>query len=198
MKKLIIASLFTLLPTFTFADTVQVRISTSLGDIEAELYESDAPISVENFLRYVDEGWYENTIFHRVIPGFMIQGGGFTTNHQRKKTYSPIQNEAQNGLKNTRGTLAMARTNDPHSATSQFFINTVDNPALDHTHTGHPNSWGYAVFGKVTDGMEVVDKISRVPTRRAALSGYPANDVPQQPVIIHSITRIETNENDTP
>lgn len=194
MKKLLFATLLTLASSLVFADNVRVLISTSEGDIEAELFAKDAPLSVENFLRYADEAWYENTIFHRVIPGFMIQGGGFTTNHQRKKTYSPIQNEAQNGLKNTRGTLAMARTNDPHSATSQFFINSVDNDSLNHTHSGHPASWGYAVFGKVTKGMDVVDAISATPTGRAALSGYPAPDVPKTPVIIKSVTRIEAAE----
>lgn len=194
MKKLLFATLLFFASSFALADTLSVLISTSEGDIEAELFEKDAPISVENFLRYADEGWYKDTIFHRVIPGFMVQGGGFTTNHQRKKTYSPIQNEAQNGLKNTRGTLAMARTNDPHSATSQFFINTVDNVSLDHTHTGHPSSWGYAVFGKVTKGMDVVDAISRTRTGRAALSGYPAPDVPRTPIVINSITRLDTAE----
>lgn len=191
MKKFLIATLLTLVSSFALADNVKVLIVTSEGSIEAELFEKEAPISVENFLRYVDSDWFNNTIFHRVIPGFMIQGGGFTTNHQRKKTYSPIQNEAQNGLKNDRGTLAMARTNDPHSATSQFFINTVDNDSLNHTHSGHPNGWGYAVFGKVTKGMEVVDAISRTPTGRAALSGYPANDVPRKEIVIESITRLE-------
>lgn len=194
MKKLLFATLLSLFSNLAIADNVRIVINTSEGNIEAELFAQDAPISVENFLRYADEGWYENTIFHRVIPGFMIQGGGFTTNHQRKKTYSPIQNEAQNGLKNTRGTLAMARTNDPHSATSQFFINTVDNPSLNHTHAGHSASWGYAVFGKVTKGMNVVDAISATPTGRAALSGYPAPDVPRTPVIIHSITRVDSAE----
>jgi len=148
-----------------------------------ELDADKAPLSVENFLRYVDEGFYDGTIFHRVINGFMIQGGGFEADLQRKRPHAPIKNEAKNGLKNKRGTIAMARTNDPHSATAQFFINHADNDNLDYPSF---DGWGYAVFGQVTDGIEVVDKIADAytTTRRGM------RNVPEKEIVIESITRI--------
>ena len=159
-----------------------VVMETSLGTIIIELYQNDAPKSVENFLAYVNSGFYEGTVFHRVIPGFMIQGGGMTADLSRKATRGPIENEATNGLKNRRGTLAMARTADVNSATSQFFINPVDNAFLDHRST-RPNEFGYAVFGMVAEGMDVVDKIRRVPTGTRG----PFQDVPNEPVVIQSV-----------
>jgi cyclophilin family peptidyl-prolyl cis-trans isomerase len=158
-------------------------ISTSLGDITVELFREQAPVSVENFTRYVKDDFYAGTIFHRVKPGFMIQGGGFTSTLEQKPTRPPIQNEATNGLKNVRGTLAMARTQQLRSATSQFYINVVDNRALDHTGFS-PADFGYAVFGRVLDGLSVVDRIAAVPTRTAG----GMDDVPVEPVVIKSIT----------
>ena len=157
----------------------QVVIETSKGKIVVEVFAQEAPKSTENFLAYVDAGFYDGTLFHRVIPDFMVQGGGFDGQMQKKDTKPPIQNEADNGLKNTRGTLAMARTNDPHSATAQFFVNTVDNKFLDHTGK-NPRGWGYAVFAKVVDGMDTVDAISSVKTGRSGRMG----DVPVEPVTI--------------
>lgn len=157
-----------------------VNISTNYGDIKVQLYNSEAPVTVENFLSYVKDDFYNGTVFHRVIPGFMIQGGGFTKEMNQKKTNEPIKNEADNGLKNERGTLAMARTSDVNSATSQFFINLTDNEFLDHG----ARDFGYAVFGKVTDGMDVVDKIASVETKT---SGYMQN-VPAEPVVINAIS----------
>ena len=162
----------------------KVRLKTSFGDILLELDREKAPKSVDNFLAYVNEGFYDGTIFHRVIDGFMLQGGGFTQDFKRKDTKSTIDNEGENGLKNNRGTLAMARTNMPHSASSQFFINVVDNDFLNHR-SPTQEGWGYAVFGKVTQGMDVVDKIRKVPTG----SGGPfPKDVPQDPVVILKTT----------
>ncbi len=160
-----------------------VVMHTNFGPIEIELFNDKAPKSVENFLAYVEAGHYENTLFHRVIPNFMIQGGGFDTNFQQKPTQAPIENEANNGLSNARGTLAMARTMSPHSATSQFFINVQDNTFLDHQGTYSGQAWGYAVFGQVTNGMDVVDQIRGVETGRR--SGH--QDVPTEPVIIERI-----------
>ena len=156
-----------------------LRLSTSKGDIVIELDEAKAPITVANFRQYVEDGYYEGTIFHRVIKDFMIQGGGLTSDMQRKPTHDPIQNEAANGLPNTRGTIAMARTNDPHSATSQFFINHADNGFLNHV---AQQSDGYAVFGKVVEGMDVVDEIANVSTTTQA----GMQDVPVEPVAILS------------
>ncbi len=156
----------------------RVTLHTSLGDITVELYPSQAPNTVENFLQYVRDGFYEGTTFHRVISHFMIQGGGLTAELEQKPTRPPIANEADNGVKNLRGTIAMARTNDPDSATSQFFINVEANPALDHTGKTDSRSWGYTVFGHVVEGMEVVDKIRFVQTN--------ARDVPLEPVVIES------------
>ena len=160
-----------------------VVIETSLGSITAELDRRNAPVSVANFLAYAESGFYDGTIFHRVIRGFMIQGGGLTADMQRKETRAPIRNEATNGLSNDRGTLAMARTNVVDSATAQFFINTVNNAALNNRGTD-ARSFGYAVFGRVTDGMDVVDAIEGVSTGRRG----PFNDVPNTTVEILSVT----------
>jgi len=163
----------------------KVKMQTSKGDVVIELYPEQAPVSVENFLRYVRDGAYDGTIFHRVIKGFMNQGGGFSSDLQKRPTaYPPIPNEADNGLKNRRGTIAMARTSDPDSATNQFFINTADNSFLDFT-SRTPRGWGYAVFGKVVDGMEVMDSIAAVKT---GARGPFRSDVPLQTVEIISIT----------
>jgi peptidyl-prolyl cis-trans isomerase B (cyclophilin B) len=160
-----------------------VILHTSMGPITIELFEDEAPISVENFLTYARDGHYNGTIFHRVISNFMIQGGGFDADFTQKPTRDPITNEANNGLKNARGTLAMARTGMPHSASSQFFINVVDNASLDHRGTQSGRTWGYAVFGRVTDGMDVVDQIRVVPTT----SRPPHRDVPVDPVVIERV-----------
>ncbi len=160
-----------------------VRFETSLGTFTIELYQKDAPVSVENFLRYVDDKHFDGTIFHRVIPGFVIQGGGLIGDMSQKKTRQPIRNEATNGLKNERGSLSMARTNDVNSATSQFFVNLKDNEFLDHK----PGSYGYAVFGRVKDGMAVIDKIAAVSTGNR--NGH--QDVPVEDVLVTSATRVE-------
>ena len=157
----------------------QVTIHTNHGDIRLELYPQQAPISVENFLQYARDGYYDGTIFHRIIDHFMIQGGGMTIDMAPKQTRDPIINEADNGLKNVRGSVAMARTNDVNSATSQFYINVEINGALDHTGTKDSRSWGYAVFGNVIDGMDVVDDIRFVETDQ--------RDVPLEAVIIESV-----------
>ncbi len=164
--------------------TNKVQLNTNMGAIVIELDTEKAPISTENFLEYTKSGAYNGTIFHRVINNFMIQGGGFTKDMQKKPTNAPIQNEASNGLSNVRGSIAMARTNDPHSATNQFFINHKDNKNLDYIPNMSP---GYAVFGKVVEGMDVVDKIAEVKTTVFA----PYRDVPAQPVIIESATVLE-------
>jgi cyclophilin family peptidyl-prolyl cis-trans isomerase len=158
-------------------------IHTSKGDIELELFAEQAPRSVENFIGYANNGFYDGTIFHRVISHFMIQGGGFTPDMEKKPTGEPIPNEADNGLSNKRGTIAMARTNDPHSATAQFFINVQDNMNLDYTGQTSSAAWGYAVFGRVTSGMEVVDDIRFVQTSQAG----PYSDVPVEPVVIDGV-----------
>jgi len=163
-----------------------VTIRTTFGEITVELDAEKAPKTVENFLAYARDGYYDGTIFHRVINDFMIQGGGFDTNMQQKPTNEPIENEADNGLPNDFGTVAMARTMDPHSATAQFFINVKDNDFLNHSGK-NPQGWGYAVFGKVVEGSEVLDKIRAVPT--TSRNGH--QDVPTDPVIIESITIIE-------
>ncbi|MHC4076353.1 MAG: peptidylprolyl isomerase [Planctomycetota bacterium] len=158
-------------------ESLKIELQTNMGNIVIELNEEAAPITVKNFLQYANEGFYDGTIFHRVINGFMIQGGGMTTDMRPKQTKAPIKNEANNGLKNDRGTIAMARTNNPHSATSQFFINLKDNDFLNYAPAKNP---GYAVFGKVVEGMEVVDKIAAVKTTRKI--AY--TDVPAEAVII--------------
>lgn len=163
------------------ATSPTVLLTTSLGNVEIELFADKAPVSVSNFLAYVDSGFFKGTIFHRVIPGFMVQGGGFTADMAQKNTQAPIKNEAGNGLKNDRGTLAMARTADINSATSQFFINVKNNDFLNHG----SRDFGYAVFGRVSSGMEVVDKIVAVPTKTA----YPYENVPVTPVVITDAKR---------
>jgi peptidyl-prolyl cis-trans isomerase A (cyclophilin A) len=162
------------------ANNPVLLMKTSMGNVKIELFQKEAPISVKNFLSYVKEDFYNGTTLHRVIPGFMIQGGGFTTDMKEKPTKPPIRNEAANGLKNDRGTLAMARTANPDSATSQFFINVVNNNGLNRP---LPDGYGYAVFGKVIEGMSVVDKIAGVKT--GTILGF--QDVPLVPVIIKSI-----------
>jgi peptidyl-prolyl cis-trans isomerase A (cyclophilin A) len=162
-----------------------VRFSTSLGDITLELYPDEAPITVENFLQYVDDGFYDGTIFHRVIPGFVVQGGGMEEGLTRKETREPIKNEADNGLKNLRGTLSMARTQVVDSATSQFFINLKDNPFLDHG----TRDFGYAVFAKVIDGMDVVDQMAQVKTGNRG--GH--QDVPVEPIVLTKAERVEAS-----
>ena len=166
----------------------QVKLHTNHGDITLALDAEKAPKSVANFVSYVKDGHYNGTVFHRVIKGFMIQGGGFEPGEKmnQKPTKAPIDNEANNGLKNERGAIAMARTNDPHSATAQFFINTVDNDFLNHT-SPTPQGWGYAVFGKVTEGMDVVNKIRSVRTGNRGFH----QDVPMEDVIIESAEVIE-------
>jgi len=180
--------------TPTYAGTPpRVLIQTSLGDITLQLDSAKAPRSVQNFLQYVNAGFYDGTIFHRVIKTFMIQGGGYTQAYRKKPTNKPIPNEAGNGLKNMRGTVAMARTSHPHSATAQFFINVVDNPFLDHT-SPSPRGWGYAVFGKVIKGMEVVDKIRNVAT---GPGGPFPKDAPRTQVIIKKVSVIADKTGET-
>lgn len=164
------------------ADKPHVLLTTSLGEIELELDDAKAPVTVANFLGYVDAGYYNGTVFHRVIPNFMIQGGGFTADMQQKETRAPIQNEADNGLTNERGSIAMARTNDPDSATSQFFINHKDNDFLNRSGSGA----GYAVFGKVVRGLDVLDKIAQVPTGNRGMH----QNVPREPVLIQAASRL--------
>ncbi len=160
----------------------KVRLKTSLGEITVELDEKNAPKTVDNFLQYALDGFYDGTIFHRVIPNFMIQGGGMTPKMEQKETRAPVKNEATNGLTNLRGMLAMARTSDVDSATAQFFINLVDNHFLNHK-SRSAEGFGYCVFGWVTEGMEVVDEIAKVPTGRV---GY-HDDVPKSPVVIEAV-----------
>ena len=164
---------------------VNVTLETSLGAIQLELDADKAPASVANFVQYAKDGHYDGLVFHRVIKGFMIQGGGFDESFRQRKTRAPIKNEAANGLKNKRGTVAMARTGDPHSASSQFFINHADNGFLDHP---GQDGWGYAVFGKVTAGMDVVDKIATTPTGSTPPFG---RDVPVKAVVIKKVTVAE-------
>ena len=177
----------TLHPIVMADDQARTRVlmTTNLGEIVIELFHEEAPITVENFLSYVESGFYEGSIFHRVIPDFMVQGGGFGPNLQRLETMAPIQNEADNGLRNDRGTLAMARTNQVNSATSQFFINVANNDFLNHG----VRDFGYAVFGEVIEGMDIVDHISRAPTRR---SGGHAN-LPRSHIVIEAITTQTTD-----
>lgn len=197
MKQLLVSILLMLFTTFANAESrpadgtesptdkampVEAVISTSKGDITVELYADKAPKTVENFVQYANDGFYDGTIFHRVINGFMIQGGGFDGDFQRKKTRAPIDNEADNGLQNLRGTIAMARTAEPHSATAQFFINHKNNKALDYPGR---DGWGYCVFGKVTEGMDVVDAIARTPTG-SYKDVY--RDVPKETVKINKVT----------
>jgi peptidyl-prolyl cis-trans isomerase A (cyclophilin A) len=159
-----------------------IRFDTTLGEFTIELFEKDAPVTVANFWKYVDDGFFDGTIFHRIVPGFVIQGGGFTEDMTQKRTHPPIKNEADNGLKNERGSLSMARTNDINSATSQFFVNLKDNDFLDHKR----GNFGYAVFGRVTQGMDVIDKIAAVETGRRR--GH--EDVPLEAVVMTSVRRL--------
>ena len=188
MKKLFIALTCLFISSQPYAaDKTMVRMETSMGIIELELNAEKAPLTVENFLRYVNEGFYNGTVFHRVIKGFMIQGGGFNAEYEQKPTNKPVTNEADNGLSNDRGTIAMARTSEPHSATAQFFINTVNNEFLNFQNKSM-RGWGYAVFGKVTKGMDVVDKIERVKT---GPGGVFPTDVPQTQVLIQKVEVIK-------
>jgi cyclophilin family peptidyl-prolyl cis-trans isomerase len=174
----------TLEPTEPKATNPTVTLETTKGTIVIELDPARAPKTVANFLHYAESGFYEGTIFHRVIPGFMAQGGGFTADLQQKPTVAPVENEAGNGVSNARGTIAMARTSDPNSATAQFFINVVDNRMLDRNNP-QGDGYGYAVFGRVTAGMEVVDAIVAVPRGRA---GRFPSDVPKEPIVIQKVT----------
>ncbi|MCP9339054.1 peptidylprolyl isomerase [Stutzerimonas xanthomarina] len=183
MKRLALAACSLLLAgNLLAADNPHVLLNTSMGEIEIELEAEKAPVSVKNFLEYVESGFYDDTVFHRVIPGFMIQGGGFGEGLNQKKTRAPIKNEADNGLHNVRGTLAMARTQNVDSATSQFFINHRDNDFLDHG----SRDFGYAVFAKVVRGMDVVDQIAQVPTGNRSMM----QNVPLKPVKIVSAKKL--------
>ncbi len=166
---------------------LKATLKTNRGDIVINLFPNHAPKTVENFLKYVDEKHYDGTVFHRVIPGFMAQGGGYDDKYEKKAVKDAIQNEADNGRKNTRGTVAMARTGDPHSATAQFFVNVVDNGFLDHT-AKEGSGWGYCVFGDVTSGLEVADKMVAVKT---GAKGSFAKDAPEEPILIKSAKRKE-------
>ena len=186
MRTLIFSMMLLLTTTFSFAtenkmsDTPsKVKLTTSLGEIIIQLNPEKAPISSANFLTYVNEGFYNGTIFHRVIPGFMAQGGGFDTDFNQKTVHDPIKNEADNGLSNKRGSIAMARTNVPDSATAQFFINYKDNASLNHT-SPTPSGWGYAVFGEVIEGMDIVDEMAKQPTGNRG--GH--QDVPKADIIV--------------
>lgn len=187
IKRLILTILFFTMTvgmsiTSLAAETIKVKMITNKGDVVLELYPDKAPATVKNFVNYVEMNFYKKTIFHRVIKGFMIQGGGYTNAQDRKKALSPIKNEADNGLKNDRGTIAMARTRDPHSATAQFFINLKNNDFLNFTRKSI-NGWGYTVFGKVIEGMDVVDKIANVKTTQVAAQ----QNIPVDPIYIEDM-----------
>lgn len=189
MRKQIFLIVFILLFTLTSniqAETTMVKMDTNQGTIMLELDADNAPNTVANFLTYAKEGFYDGTIFHRVISNFMVQGGGFTEDMNQKTVHDPIKNEANNGLKNDNGTIAMARTGDPHSATAQFFINVKDNDFLNFS-SETSQGWGYTVFGKVTEGMDVVEKIKATETTTKG----PYQDVPVEPVIIEKVTVVE-------
>ena len=186
MFKVFFSLMLFLFSTLSFAtenkmsdSQTKVKLTTSMGDIVIQLNAEKAPVSAENFKTYVKEGFYEGTIFHRIIPGFMAQGGGFDTDFKQKEVHDPIKNEADNGLKNVRGTLAMARTSDPNSATAQFFINYKDNDFLNYS-SPTPNGWGYAVFAEVIEGMDIVDEMAKAPTGSRGMH----QDVPQTDIII--------------
>ncbi|MDD3353904.1 peptidylprolyl isomerase [Zoogloea sp.] len=183
MKKTLVAAVLGAHALLSVAANPQVEMKTSAGTIIIELNQEKAPKTVANFLEYVNTGFYEGLIFHRVINGFMVQGGGMNTRMEEKTTRAPIENEAKNGLKNEAGTIAMARTQNPHSASAQFFINLEDNRALNYP---SPDGWGYAVFGKVTQGMDVVRKIGNEPTTTRGFH----RDVPATPIIIQSIRQL--------
>nr|WP_029151690.1 peptidylprolyl isomerase [Methylovulum miyakonense] len=192
MRPLMLALLFSLTTTLSFAkentmsEPSKVKLTTSLGVITIQLNPEKAPISAANFLTYVKEGFYDGTIFHRVIPDFMAQGGGFDTSFTQKAVHAPIKNEANNGLANKRGTIAMARTNVPDSATGQFFINLKDNTFLNHT-SPTPSGWGYAVFGEVIEGMDVVDAMAKAPTGNRG--GH--QDVPKTDIVVEKAEVVE-------
>ncbi len=183
LRHLFVLSAAAVVPAGGLAADPQVDVKTSLGTIRLELYPAKAPRTVENFLKYVRDGHYNGTVFHRVIDGFMIQGGGFDRGYKQKPTRDPIQNEARNGLTNDLGTIAMARTNAPHSASAQFFINVKNNDFLNAA--AAQDGWGYAVFGKVVSGLDVVMKIAKTPT---GPGGPFPTDVPRQPVVIESMS----------
>lgn len=190
MKNSLCALIITGLLTSIATANTNVNIQTSLGPIEIELYDDEAPLSTQNFLTYAKNGFYQGTVFHRVIPNFMIQGGGFDKNLNQKKANAPIKNEASNGLKNVRGSIAMARTNEPDSATSQFFINTVDNQPLNKS----GSDAGYAVFGTVIKGMDIVDRISKVQTTERGMH----QNVPVENIVIEKVqilNKINNNKN---
>jgi cyclophilin family peptidyl-prolyl cis-trans isomerase len=187
MPKTLVAALALLVSCAAAAANPQVEIKTGMGAIVIELYPDKAPLTVENFLQYVKGAHYDGTIFHRVMPGFMIQGGGFTPDFKEKPTRKPVRNEAANGLRNTVGTVAMARTGEPHSATAQFFINVADNGPLDFRYPT-AEGYGYAVFGKVVKGMDVVNRIVKVQTGPGPA---PHQNVPVKPVVIESIRLVE-------
>ena len=168
--------------------TAKVLLHTSMGDITLELYPDKAPKTVDNFEQYVKDGFYNGTVFHRVIPTFMVQGGGWTKELQRKRTRAPIHNEANNGLSNVKYSVAMARTSDPHSAAAEFFINVADNKRLDYTGDASSLTWGYCVFGKVIAGQDVVEKIKAVPT---GAQGPLPSDVPQTPILIEKAEMVQ-------
>ncbi len=179
---LVMAAVIVMLGVAGCKKNSRVIMNTTMGDIHIELFDSKSPETVSNFLQYADKNFYDGTVFHRVIPGFMIQGGGFTPDMMEKDTESPIMNEANNGEQNRRGTIAMARTQDIHSATAQFFINVVDNPSLDYG----PSGYGYCVFGKVVKGMDAVDKIRQIKTKSIGIY----QNVPIEPVIIISVRKV--------
>lgn len=193
MRKTLVFLILFLTTTLSFATEKnmpnthsKVKLTTNLGQIVIQLENEKAPLSAANFIAYVKDGFYNGTIFHRVIPGFMAQGGGFDSSFQQKETKAPIKNEADNGLKNKRGTLAMARTNNPNSATSQFFINYKDNSFLDHT-SPSPSGWGYAVFGEVVEGMDVADSMAKQATGNRG--GH--QDVPKTDIVIEKAEIVE-------
>ena len=193
MRNILIYLILFLSTTLSFATEktmtnthTKVKLNTTLGDIVIQLEDEKAPVSATNFIAYVKQGFYNGTIFHRVIPGFMAQGGGFDTSFNQKSTNAPIKNEADNGLKNKRGTLAMARTNNPNSATAQFFINYKDNSFLDHT-SPTPSGWGYAVFGEVVEGMDVVDSMAKQATGNRGMH----QDVPKTDIVIEKAEIVE-------
>ena len=191
MKRLLLlATLLLAINSLAYAAGPRVQVDTSMGSFVLQLDQEKAPKTVANFLAYVKSGFYSNTLFHRVIDNFMIQGGGFTPNYKLKPTNPPILNEANNGLKNNRGTIAMARTPDPQSASSQFFINVKDNDFLNYT-SATPRGWGYAVFGRVIKGMNVVDKIRKV---RTGAAGIFPQDAPQPQVLIKKMTLLGDNK----
>lgn len=199
VKRILAVSLLFISATvFAESDNPRVTMTTSMGVIELELYPDKAPNTVANFLQYVDDGFYNGTIFHRIIDGFMIQAGGFTAEYVEKQTREPIENEADNKLSNTIGTIAMARTSDPHSATAQFYINVANNTNLDFREKT-PRAWGYAVFGRVVQGMDVVEKLKGVPTTtKRFANGHSYRDVPYDTVLIEKVERVGATHEQAP